>query len=1271
MIRLFTKLFLWLIVSLVLISKAPAEEMKSFRIEWGAPETIMLHSGNKLNVFVGEHFTHLAGTASLPWFIAPIVNDSITADNAKLVNIQWDTLSPLVANVLADADLIGNDFFIQPNEEVFSSSGRDVLVFPLRMSEGRIERLISFALEYETTPDPAIRTDYSIPDYTEQSVLHTGDWYKLGIQESGVYKITYADLQQMGIQPSVINPHKIRLYGNGNGMLPEANNQSRPDDLIENAVYVHGQEDGSFDEGDYILFYGLSPVRIRHNSLTNRFDHQVNFYTDTTFYFLNVDSEDDGLRITNKEQASGNISKEINSYLAYHFHELDLVNLMSTGREWYGEEFSTTRSNLDLEVHFPNILTDRQVFVQAHFVARSVNEDMFFNMEVNGEEVINLTQLRSVNPNESLYARESVQIANYYPDGPRQNIRVNFYANSNGSRGWLNYIRLNAWCGLQYNGGQFLFRNPSATGSGAISRFHVEQAGHEVSLWDITNPLRPLKQDFDINGQELVFKVLTDSLREYILFDDSHFLQVVSARPIENQNLHGISDADYIIVAHQRFREQAMDLAEFHRNRQGLNTIVVCIDEIYNEFASGAADITALRDFVRMVYLRSNQNLKYLLMFGDASYDYKDRLSHNTNFVPTYQATESLRETASWVTDDYFGLLDIEEGYLMAGTLDVGIGRFPVTNEDEAMLMVQKVKHYMTPGPEVTGGWRNNITFMGDDRDNNLHFNQAESLAYIVDTSRNILNISKVYLDAFPRQTVAGGFRYPDANKAIVKQIETGALLVNYTGHGGVNGLTDERVITVSDINGLRNFDQMPLFITATCEFSRFDDPEFVSAGERLILNRFGGGIALMTTTRLAFAHSNFVLNRRIYFDLFKSTMPGVDRLGDVLRRSKNPSNANIYNFVLLGDPALRLVTPSKRVVTTTFNNEIITRVDTIRAMSLVHITGEIVDEQGKRENNFNGYVYPKVFDKKTIYRTLGNATGSHPTNFSYFDKVIHYGKVSVRDGSFEFSFAVPKDIAYQYDVGRISYYAVDTSTYADASGEFSDLIIGGIDQDMIPDQHGPDIDMYINYPGFKDGDVVKNDVVVHAYISDPQGINHLGVGIGRDIMGYLNHSTATTFNLNEAYVSDTDSYTSGRLTFTLPYLENGTHTFKLKVWDLHNNSSEAEVHFVIDGSHNISLNRLSNRPNPFNENTQFVFEHDKTGELVDIQIDLFRIDGTHATTLEAKEVKLSSVEFVLDWNGRDANGYLLPAGLYIYRFILTDQQGYQISVNRKLVISR
>ncbi len=1271
-----TKIFTLLIflLSAFIFSSGYAQKMENFDIPWNQAEYISIKPGNHNAVLTAEQSITQAHTGLLPWFVAAIQSEtSEFFAHAELLNLVFDTVPASVASILIDADLIGEEFdvqFMQATQAYSIAEG--VRVMPLRNRNGIMERLQRFTLGYEIE-DARMQFDEPMPDYAEQSVLSSGDWYKIGVQQSGIYKIDFAQLQAMGIDPAAIDPQKLRLFGNGIGMLPESNSVSRIDDLAENAIYVHGESDGVFDEGDYILFYGQSPVAVAFNPLTNRVSHKINFYTDTTFYFLTVDDAHPGKRIEEKPQASGPVDFEVTRHLAYQYHENDLNNLLASGREWYGEQFSVLSPSLDVSFDFPGLLPDMPVHLQAHFVGRSVTEDMHFDLEVNAEQVIDLTLLRRVTSNESLHARESIRMAQFNASEPQLNVRVNFFANDNGSQGWLNYIRINAWCQLHFGGGQFAFSNPELLGAESISRFTISGNGQDAMLWDVTNPLDIASQQYNTVEGGISFVANTaDVVRKYLLFDNSQIMEIASARKIPNQNLHAIHDAEYLIVTDPLFTESANELAAFHTEHQGLDVKVVNVKEIYNEFGNGAPDITALRDFVRMVYLRSNQNLKYLLLFGDASYDYKDRVHNNTNRVPTYQALESLRETASWVTDDYFGLMGYTEGYLMAGTLDIGIGRFPVNTTAEAELLVSKVKHYMIPSKAVAADWRNVIAFVGDDEDNNLHLDQAEALSRIVDTARNILNINKIYFDAYPRQNVAGGYRFPDANKAFVDRINNGALLINYTGHGGVNGLADERVLTIPDIVGLDNINNMPFFITATCEFSRYDNPEFVSAGERLVLNPNGGGIALMTTTRLAFAHSNFFLNRKIYGALFNSEKAEINRLGDAMRISKSPSNASVYNFVLLGDPALRPASPERRIETSSFNNvDVSVRQDTIQALMLVDVRGKVTHANGLIDQDFNGYLYPKVFDKKTIYRTLGNSNSSQPTNFSYHDRLIYSGKVTVKDGLFSFSFPVPRDIAYQYGTGRISYYAVDTVTFADASGQFSGLTIGGLAEDVALDQTGPAIDLYLNRPDFESGDLLRNEVVVFAQITDPQGVNHLGVGIGRDMMGYLNNNTALAYNLNDKFVPDVDNYTSGTLKLTLPWLENGEHSFKLKAWDLHNNSSEHEVFFVIDDQAELILSKLHNKPNPFSDRTTFVFEHNKVGGTVDLQLDIFRMDGQLVTSLESKNLIMLNQYVSLDWDGRDANGQLLSSGLYVYRFQLTDETGKQIIAHQKLMIAR
>lgn len=1244
-------------------------EPVSYTIQWSADQHIASNGGQIFRIPDFWQATFHEAFGSLPLFEAQLhLSKDLKINEAKLMALVIDTIPISTSDPYADEDMIGSEFKLILPEE---SGNPNVLVMPMRRSGQYIERLQGFSIHFHTIPVFQLKIEEPLPTYATESVLSKGDWYKMSITQQGIHQITYDELSQMGIIPSTIDPRNLRIYGNGNGMLPESNARERVDDLRENAIYVHGQEDGIFDPTDFILFYAQGPVEWPFNIFNGRFEHQVNLFTDTMFYFLTV-SEAPGLRIQEKEQASGQVTRETQKFVDMAHHEQELENLLLSGKEWFGEAFNSTDNEKTFSFSFPDILTTEPVYFQIQYIGRSVTEDVAYSVWINDNMAVDQDIMAKLLINQSTYARESLKTLTFFPASPEINIRVKFHANDIGSRGWLNYIRMNAWRSLVYRGNQLEFRDYLVTGDGNITRFTVNTDVPSYSLWEITNPLIPASHKFTPQQGGFQFISHTDSLRTFIIHEPGSYHSIAASTRIRNQNLHGLSDCDMLIISHPDFLEQSQKLSEIHLADEGLVSTVVNLMEVYNEFGGGSPDATAIRDFVRMLHYRTNGRMRYLLLFGDASYDYKNRIHENTNFVPTYQSKNSLTQTGSFVSDDFFGLLEHGEGYNMNGGVDVGIGRFPVRTKAEAEAMVEKVRSYLSKNMEVMQDWRNEILFVADDQDNNLHLDQAEALSRVVDTSRNILNIKKIYLDNYQQVNVPGGHRYPQANASLISQIEKGLLIVNYTGHGGINGLTDEKVFPVNDIIGLTNHNKLPLFITATCEFSRFDDPHFESAGEKLILNPNGGAVALMTTTRLAWAHSNFALNKKLYEAMFSSNNPQLPRLGDVMRASKNPPSSSVYNFVLLGDPALRLVSPVKRVHTTTFNSmQAGIQADTIRAMSHVQVSGRIALPNGDTDTDFNGYLYPRVFDKKSVYRTLGNDNNSQPVNISYFDKVLYQGKISVTDGLFTFEFMLPKDISFQYGSGRISYYAVDTINFTDASGVYQNLVIGGTDEDAVADQTGPDVHLFINDYSFKEGGIVGDNPLLIATLTDPQGIHYLGNIIGRDITLVLNDAANNTFILNEYYSPDTDSYTSGKIVFPLKSLQKGKHSLRLKAWDLHNNSTEAETYFIIDVQAPLSLSGLMNIPNPFSTETSFRFNHNKLNGLLDLVIDIYRIDGQWVASLEGKTQSSGGQTEPISWNGTDRNGTPLPGGLYIYRLTATDKNGVSNVVNSKLIISR
>jgi hypothetical protein len=516
---------------------------------------------------------------------------------------------------------------------------------------------------------------------------------------------------------------------------------------------------------------------------------------------------------------------------------------------------------------------------------------------------------------------------------------------------------------------------------------------------------------------------------------------------------------------------------------------------------------------------------------------------------------------------------------------------------------------------------------------------------------------------------VPGGNRFPDAKETIRKQVEKGALIINYTGHGGVISWSDEYILDLPNIHGFKNIDNLPLFITATCEFSRFDDPEFTSAGEFVFLNENGGGIALMTTTRLAYAHANIIVNMRIYENLGQTEDGSYLRLGDLIRLSKIPSSNNFLNFVLLGDPALTLAFPKYDVITNSINNKVIDeKADTVHALSTVTINGAIVDHNNQKMTSFNGYVYPKVFDKPSRYKTLGTDPKSYAVDFTLQDKILYDGKVSVKNGEFTFTFKIPKDIAYDYGFGKISYYALDTTNYIDAWGAYEQLYVGGIDETVEQDDVGPEISLFMNDRDFQPGAMVPGNSILLADIFDEQGISFTGLSLGRDITMAMDDNLTNSSVLNDYFKYDVDSYQNGTLNYDFNSLSDGWHTITLKAWDLQNNSSTESIDFYVDDAAEILLAEVINYPNPFTGYTKFGFIHNKSGSSFDVEVKIYDINGRYIGQIVQEVPATGNTIAPIEWNGRDANGNEVPAGVYSYHIIVSDIYGNQTIQRQKMI---
>jgi len=1115
--------------------------------------------------------------------------------------------------------------------------------------------------------------------YRSNSVLSTGTWSKIAIKETGIYKIDVSFLASLGFTTSNVSSGAIRLYGNGGNMLSESNAEIPIDDLAENAIMMIDGGDGIFNGADYFLFYAPGPDRWLKDSLNKRFVHQKNLYSDSVYYFITIGGV--GKRITSIQNTAPP-AITVNSFNERIFHELDSVNLLSSGKEWLGEEFADAPGKTlsrSFSVNIPNLVVNSSATLVSNCGARSVNAASHFDVRINNQlsQQINLP---STGPGfYDLFAQQSQQQSDILL--PQESLLVNYtyVSGSFNAQGWLNFFEIHARRNLVLtNNSQLSFRDWNSVGNN-ICEFIVSNVSSSTQVWDITDPLTPSRMQGNFSTNEFRFVNDAARLKEYIAFNPANALIPANAGRIQNQDIHNIQQTEYLIIVNGLLLSQAERLATFHRQKNNLKVTVVTIDKVFNEFSSGAVDPVAIRDFVKM-YFDKNVSTpanrpKYLLLFGDASFDYKNRVVNNTNLVPAYQSKIFLDPLSTYTSDDFFGFLDDNEDInsgLVTNLLDIGIGRVPAKNNEEAKNYVDKVIAYYAK--ESFGSWRNNISFIADDEDNNLHLQDAELITGTV-SANQVFNIQKIYLDAFQQESGSAGSRYPTVNETINNRIASGTLVFNFIGHGGAARLAEEVIIDQPMINSWNNRNRLPLFVTATCDFAPYDNPFINSIGENILLRPKTGGIAMMTTTRLVFSFSNRIMNNNYMQFAMQPDANGKYRsLGEAVMAAKNytyQTSGDVINnrkFTLLGDPALTLAFPQFKIKTTKLNSiDPLFQTDTLSAGEKVVIEGEITNNNGSTLSSLNGTVYPVVFDKPLTITTRANDPGSQQTSFQQQSNILFKGKASVTNGKFSFSFKVPKDINYQYGQGKISYYADDGTI--DGSDFFNGFVVGGSAAIVDNDKEGPEIKAWLNDEKFVNGSIVNQRSILILKLADSSGINTSGTGIGHDITAMLDNNSNQIFNLNNYYEADLDKYGQGYARFQLPDLEPGIHTLKIKAWDVLNNSSEFILDFTVVNDDELVIDHVLNYPNPFTTKTQFWFEHNKPGQDLFVQIHIFSLSGKTVKRIEKTINTSGNRSTDVDWDGRDDFGDKIGRGVYIYRLKVFCNGSKPRTVIEKLVV--
>ena len=1094
-----------------------------------------------------------------------------------------------------------------------------------------------------------------IHSYAERSVLADGHWVKIRVSESGVCRMSFSELRSAGLEPS-----QVRVFGYGGAQKEQDFSKPNIDDLPQVPVYV-GE--------DYILFYVQGPISWTYNG--SRFAHTRNTYSDFGYYLLSDDAGD-MLLFPEAEAVSGSPT-DVTYYSYYQVQDEDSVNLIDRtgvsggGRTFYGEQFAAGQT---------------RTFTFSTPYANGDNSSVYINMAANAATTSTVKAKLNNTSSKSIYISS---IPDHYTFGvagtismngasEEQNQRVTMqFVNSNASAlAWLNYIEITTPSELVMTGSYMGIRSLVNRNTTNPVRFLLRNTTASTQIWDVTDLAAIQRMPTTMVDDQLAWVgTQADGVHEYIAVntDGTKFVQAEVVGEVKNQNLHALSNIDYIIICPEGYEDVSEDLAKAHEAKQAITYAIVTDQQVYNEFSSGTPDATAYRWLMKMLYDRAKNGIgqqpRWLLLMGHGTFDNRKLLRNSgTSLLLTYQSKNSVNEIKAYATDDYFAYLDDNEGAIdTQGRMDIGVGRLPVESLDEARTTVDKLIQYIRN--EQTGKWKNQLVYLADDGENGTHTETAEKSAELVRIKNPDFIVHKIFLDAYPQEVNASGESYPLAKNRVLNLLKNGVLFFNYSGHGGYNAITNESILNLKDIAGMTNKNQA-FWLFATCNFAQCDAGKR-SAAETAVLNPKGGAIGILAATRTVYASQNTNLNRSVcdtlfgHSDVFHYDMT----LGEAISIGKNllGSDENKLAYVLLGDPCMRLNYP------TDYHVETLTEMDTLNALSVQHVEGRIIDEDLNTVSDFNGKVDITIYDKMQSIPTRDNDNaGGDPRVIAYNDypNTIFSGATDVKDGLFNYTFMVPKDIRYNFDNGRIVYYAVtaDSLETAEAVGHFEQFIIGGTGSTVAIDTIGPEMEIYLNSPAFRNGDKTYATPRFFANLYDKNGINTAGAGIGHDLMLIIDDDPKMIYSLNEYFTAANNSYQAGQVSYLMEELANGPHSLTFRAWDLLNNSTTKSLNFIVEAGLDPSIYNVTTYPNPVQQSgvVHLIVNYDQPDELIETEIYLYNTAGQ--MVYSHKQDNPDAVSINLPSLG-------LNTGVYIYSVKIKSASSKYSTTSGKIIVTK
>lgn len=1105
-----------------------------------------------------------------------------------------------------------------------------------------------------------------------QSVLNKDGLVKVATTKEGVYKIDRSFLAANSLDHEKIDPHKVKIYGMPGGHIPQANAINYPSDPIEIPVQVEANDNASFEVEETLFFYSDAVKNIDYDFENETYIYSNNLYADSLYFFIDFFASDVNLQLAaSSVNTSMAGATSINWYEEVAYHEVDDTNILRSGRHWFGESFISTKSR-DFTFNINgNLASNKLLYLNSSYMAQTYNSASL-QVALNNLSLANLSLPTVSDFNEAPYdlkghiVTNQAEVSTSLLLGNTLEVKITHSVGGAGkSEGYLDYLFLTVPVQLSYNNKQIIIRNREVQQAGSYN-FSIGNITDQ-SVWDVSDPVS-YKLITSETGNFTIQNPGSDQEIKFAVFDKQSAYSPIFMGSIEAQNLKDNTNPDYVIITAPQFRTAANELAAYRRNFNQFAVEVATTDAIFNEFGSGRRDVSAIRNYIKYLYAKGGGKLKYVLMMGAASYDYKDRVPNNTNFVPIYQSRNSLHPVFTYSSDDFFGLLDENEGEWPevsnnVDDIDIGIGRIPCKTLAEASNVVNKIVDYETK-PTTFREWRNEIYFIGDDGDGNRYQQDSEQLSDYITSQYGFFNINKLYLGAFEQNPLASAESSPKMQEAINKMMEKGALIVNYIGHGAEGSLTDEGILTKDMISEWDNKDRLPLFVTATCEFGRHDNPRIVSGAQDLILKKDAGAIGLLTTARPVFSNSNYKLNESFYNSVFNREGKTPQKLGDIIRLTKNNGldGVNNRNFILMGDPALTLAEPMHQVrVNEIVNTEGAT--DTLKSMSKISVSGEIYSYDNQKLNNFNGILIAELFDKPVQKKTFErNAT---ELSFTAFESVLYRGKASVINGEFFFAFYMPKNLNYKLDEGKFSFYAYPNEGIEDANGFYNQFIIGGSDSMTINDNEGPAISVFMDDYDFRNNDKVGSDATLLVQLFDEHGIsissNDLDDGIAFEL------DEGASVQLNDFFYYNADSYQEGEVAYNLKDLKGGWHNLKVQAKDVFNNASETNIEFYVVDNEKLEIMDFIVYPNPAKEVSNFSITQNRKNEEVEV---LYNIVDSYGKVVYEQSFITSEQQRTDTWNLSSNDGIKVSPGLYFIRiFIRSLEDQSKTQQIKKLIV--